>query len=169
MTMSEHQKHTEFLRQCILYEDSAGRHELEKGIVQIQRDARCVWRAAWLMAILIAFVVAGLGYGEVLADNFLYDTQPFLINLICALGVGSIICLVVLVGLGLIYRMKLDQRREECRQLVAKLLESRLGKPVAPVGGSGRDNRVGEAEGRNFRDASEVKDPALVIEAAAQA
>ena len=46
--MSEHQKHTEFLRHCILYDESAKRQELHERITQIQRDARCVRRAVWL-------------------------------------------------------------------------------------------------------------------------
>jgi hypothetical protein len=51
-----------------------------------------------------------------------------------ALGVGSLISLVAFVILGMVYRCRLDQRREECRQLVATFLESRLGNPLgAPL------------------------------------
>ncbi|MGA9453320.1 MAG: hypothetical protein WBW41_18490 [Verrucomicrobiia bacterium] len=128
--MSDHEKHTEFLRQCILYDESARRQELHEGITQIQRDARCVRRATWLMAMLIALVVAGLGYEMILVDNFPYNLPQLIINLVCALGIGSLIGLLAFMGLGMVYRMKLDQQREECRQLVARLLESRLGKPV---------------------------------------
>jgi hypothetical protein len=129
--MSEHQRHTEFLRQCILYEESGVRQKLEEGISQVQRDARCVGRAVWLMCMLTALVVAGLGYGTVLVDNFPYNTPQFIVNLIFALGLGSLISLLAFVELGMVYRRKLDHRREECRQRVARLLESRLGKPVA--------------------------------------
>ena len=139
--MSEHQKHTEFLRQCILYDESAQRHELVEGIARIQRDARCVRRAVWLMAILTALSVFGLGYGTVLVDNFPYNTPQFVVNLIYALGLGSLISLLAFLGLGMVYRWKLDQRREECRQKVARLLESRLGKPVAT---SWRDGPAGD-------------------------
>jgi len=166
--MSEHQKHTEFLRECLLYDDSAGRQELNKGIIQIQRDARCVWRAVWLMAMLAALAAAGLGYGAVLVDDFPYNTQPFIINLICALGVGSLICLVALVGLGMFYRMRLDQRREECRQLVARLLESRLGKPVTTPLKGRRANRFDEENGWIVRVTNEVNDSPAKIESAAQ-
>jgi hypothetical protein len=128
--MSEHQKHTEFLRHCLRYGESTEHQELHEGITQVQRDARCVRRAVWLMAILTALVVAGLGYGTVLVDNFPYNAPQFIVNLIYALGLGSLISLLAFVGLGTVYRRKLDQRREECRQKVARLLESRLGKPV---------------------------------------
>ena len=153
--MSEHQKHTEFLRQCILYDESARRQELHEGISRIQRDARCVQRAVWLMALLTALVVAGLGYEMILVDNFPYNLPQFAINIICGLGLGALISLLTFMGLGLVYRLKLDRQREECRQLVAKLLESRLGKPVTappPDKRDGREDRravhvAGEANG----------------------
>jgi len=148
-TMGDHEKHTEFLRQCILYDESTRRQELHERITRVQRDARCVRRAVWLMAMLIALVVAGLSYEVLLVDNFPYNLPQLFINLVCALGIGSLICLLTFMGLGMIYRSKLDQQREECRQLVARLLESRLGKPVTtPL----QDNRAGEEELRRTRE-----------------
>ena len=102
--MSEHQKHTEFLRHCLRYDESIEHQELEEGITQVQRDARCVRRAVWLMAILTALVVAGLGYGTVLVANFPYNAPQFIVNLIYAVGLGSLISLLVFVGLGMGYR-----------------------------------------------------------------
>jgi hypothetical protein len=153
--MSEHEKHTEFLRQCLLYDESARRQELHERITRIQRDARCVRRAVWLMTMLTALVVAGLGYEVILVDNFPYNLPQLIIDLLCALGLGSLISLLAFMGLGMVYRMKLDQHREECRQLVARLLESRLGKPVTTPLRDMRDNRDGEGDGRTGRVASE--------------
>ena len=149
--MSEHQRHTEFLRQCLVYDESTRCQELDEGITRIQRDLRCVWRAVWLMVVLTSLIVAGLGYEVILADNFPNNIPQFMINLICGLGLGSLICLVAFMGLGMLYRMKLDHRREECRQLVTKLLESHLGKPIAT---SLRANRAGKEDGRSAPDAS---------------
>ncbi len=129
--MGEHQNHTKFLRQCLLYDDSSKRHELEKTFSQLQRDLRCVRRAAWLMAMLATLAVAGLGYAAVLTDNFPYNLPPFILNLLCTLAVGSLISLLAFAGLGMVYCRQLGQRREECRQLVAKLLASRLSRPAA--------------------------------------
>ena len=165
--MSDHEKHTEFLRQCILYDESARRQELHEGITQIQRDARCVRRATWLMAMLIALVVAGLGYEVILVDNFPYNLPQLIINLVCALGIGSLISLLAFMGLGMVYRTKLDQQREECRQLVARLLESRLGKPVTTSLRDLRDNRNGEGDGWTVRVANEVNGSPVKIESAA--
>jgi hypothetical protein len=151
--MSEHEKHTEFLRRCIVYDESARRQELGEGISQIQRDMRCVQRAAWLMAMLTALVVAGLGYGTVLVENFPYNVPQFVVNLIYALGLASLISFMAFVGLWMVYRLKLDQRREECRQMVARLLESRLGKPIiTPL----RNNRAGEEEAPRIRELVET-------------
>ena len=163
--MSEHQKHTEFLRECIRYDESTRRHELVEEIARIQRDARCVGRAVWFMAILSALAVAALGYGTVLVDHFPYNAPQYIVNFVCALVLGSLISLVAFVGLGMVYRWKLDQRREECRQLVARLLESRLGKPVTASSG---DNRAYGVDGMTVRVAGAANGSLAKIEPVAQ-
>ena len=136
--MSEHQKQTAFLRECLLYDDTPDRHKLEERITQIQHDERCVRRAVWLMALFAALAVAGLCYSVV----FLLAYPPsmsqllthFTAKVFCALALGSLICMLSFVCLGVVYRKELDQRREECRRLAAKLMESRFGKPRALKG-----------------------------------
>src|ERR1051326_7567834 len=136
--MSEHEKQTEFLRQCLLYDDTVERHKLEENITQLQRSEMCVRRAVWVMALLVALAMAGLCYSTIfLTDRPLNMSQVVtqsISKVFCALGLGSLICLVSFVGLGVAYRKELDQRREECRQLAAKLLRSRLGQPRALEG-----------------------------------
>jgi hypothetical protein len=68
----------------------------------------------------------------------------------------------------MIYRRKLDQQREECRQLVARLLESRLGKPGTTPLRDMRDNRVSEGNSKTARVANEVNDSLVKIESAAR-
>ena len=63
----------------------------------------------------------------------IFATQ-FIVQLFCVLSLGSLICILAFVGLGMVYRKTLDQRREECRRLATKLLESRLGRPRALKG-----------------------------------
>ena len=55
------------------------------------------------------------------------------------LGLASLICLVVFAGLRLVYRRRLDQRREDYRKLVTKTVKSRL---LQPVGEPSQDSRV---------------------------
>ena len=113
--MNEHQRQTAFLRQCIRYDDTAEHHKLEEErITKLQRDEICVCRAVWLMALLAALAMAGLCYAAVfLADyslNLSQSTAQLIIKILCAVGIGSLICLVVFLCLGVIYRKELDQR-----------------------------------------------------------
>ena len=129
--MSDHQRHTEFLRECIRYDESARRQELMEEIARIQRDARCVSRAVWLMAVLAALAVFGLGYGVILVNNFPNNFPQYILNTFGVLAVSWLVCILAFAGLGVVYRWKLDRRREECRQIVKRLLESRLGRTVS--------------------------------------
>jgi len=129
--MSDHHKHTEFLRHCIRYDDGARCQVLMAGIIQLQHDARCVRRAVWFMAILAMLCVFGYGYGMILVDNFPYNFSPFMTDVFSVLTLSWVISLLTFLGLGLVYRWKLDRRREECRQIVTRLLASRLGEPAA--------------------------------------
>jgi len=142
--MSEHQRHTTFLRQCIRYDDTGERHRLEESITQLQSDERCMRRAVWLMALLVALAMAGLCYSAVFLTDYHENLSQFatamISKVLCALGLGSLICLILFLGLGMANRRQLDERREECRQLAAKVLESRLGKPREGEG-KDRENR----------------------------
>src|SRR6185436_12656398 len=121
--MSDHQRETAFLRQCILYDDTGERHKLEESITQLQRNERCVRRAVWLMTLLAALAMAGLCYSAVflaaIPQNMSQFVSPLISKVLCALGLGSLICLVSFLGLGVAYRKELDQQREECRRLAA--------------------------------------------------
>jgi formate hydrogenlyase subunit 3/multisubunit Na+/H+ antiporter MnhD subunit len=134
--MSEHQRQTAFLRQCLVYEDSAERHQLEARITQLECDERSVRRAVWLMAFLAALAMAGLGYAAVFLADYPLNASQFatllVIKILITLGGGSLICLVTFLGLGVTYRRELDGRREECRRLATRILESRLGQPFSP-------------------------------------
>jgi hypothetical protein len=135
--MSDHQRETAFLRQCICYDETGERPRLEERITQIQRDGRIVKRATWLMALLTALAGAGLGYVSILMADYPLNlsqlaTQVFFKGL-CVLGAGSLISLFGFMCVGVSLRTELDHRREDCRRLALKVLESRLGQP--------RDNR----------------------------
>jgi hypothetical protein len=125
--MSDHHKQTEFLKQSLRYDESDRCKELAREIARIQRDERCVRRAAWLMAALTALTMAGFVYPVIMMANFPYSAPRFIVNLFCSIGAGSFVSFLAFAGLGVIYRKRLEHRREECRQRVSKLLETRLG------------------------------------------
>jgi hypothetical protein len=131
MITRDHHNQTEFLKRCLRYGEGAGCQQLLLEMTRLQRDARSVWRAAALMAVLFVLALTVLAYATILLDNFPYNTPHFIASLSCAVGAGSLISLLAFLGLGILYRRRLDYRREESRQLIAKLLESRLGCPSA--------------------------------------
>lgn len=131
-SMSDYQRETEFLRQCLLSDDTAEHRKLEGSIVPLQRHERCVRRAVGRIVLWAVFAMFGLGYSVIFqADQFeriSHLAVPLITQAVCILVLGALICLVWFVGLGL------ANRREECRLWVAKFLEVRLGKPVSSRG-----------------------------------
>jgi hypothetical protein len=162
--MSEYEREVEFLRQCILYEESSGRQELEEEIAYIQRNTRSVQRMAWLMTALTALAIAGLGCPAILLKSFPYNTPRFIVNLVCALGMGSLVSLLLCVCLGMVYRNRLCRQKEACRQLVTKLLESRLGKPLTEPLRSMPDTRLGDRDSETAQVATEANGSLLRVE-----
>jgi hypothetical protein len=88
--MSAHQRVMERLRRSYFPNKWAVREESPERIAQMQRNAHCMRRAVGLMVLLTAFAVAGLCYPTILLENFPYHAPPLLLNLICAVGVGSL-------------------------------------------------------------------------------
>ena len=126
--MSEHRKDIEFLRRLIVYADTEEHRELDRKIAQVQRDECCVQRAA-LMAVLFALAaMAGLAYVTILGNDFPYSQSQLFVTILYGVGLASLICLVGFAGILTIYRLRLNRLREECRQLVKRLVEPHLEK-----------------------------------------
>jgi hypothetical protein len=130
--MSEHRTETAFLRHIILYDASDECRKLEKRIAQVLLDTDCVQRAASVTALFPLLAVAGIAYGAILHDNFPFNGSEMVFTVLCVLGLASLICLVGFAGLLTLYFQKLHRLRKEARQVVIRLLESRLGKAQAP-------------------------------------
>lgn len=97
-------------------------------MIELQRKERCVQRAVWLMALVVALAGAGLCYWAVFVTdhprNMSGYVTPFISKGFCEVGLGALICLVAFIGLGMIYRKQLERQREECRQMATRFLES---------------------------------------------
>ena len=127
--MSENQKELAFLTHAILYDGSDERCKLEQSIAQVQRDKHCVQRLTSLVVLLLMLILAGVAYGIIFQENFPYNSSEFAFKLLCEFSLALVICLAVFTSLLGIYSLKLNGLREDCRQLVKRLLESRLGNP----------------------------------------
>lgn len=171
-SMSNHQKQTEFLRWCLRYDDTAESQLLGERIAHVQEDERRVRRGVCLMAGLAGVAVVGLCYSAVFLayypENLLGFTSRFITQVFCVLGLVSTVCLLVFIYLGTVYRKELDERREECRQLVTRIMESRLGRPVATARRDLRASQVGERDGRAVRVDCEAPGSPAKIESAAR-
>jgi uncharacterized membrane protein len=158
--MSEHQKQTDFLKRCLLYDDTAESRKLAERIAQGQQDQCRVQRGLRLMAALAVLAVVGLCYSAVFLTYYPQSifgfTSHFISQIFCVLGLVSTICLLVFAYLGVVYRINLDQRREQSRQLVSKLMESRMGKPVITPS---LNNLVGNGNGGTVLTAAVAGSP----------
>lgn len=136
--MNDRQRQTEFLRQCLKYDDSSECRTLAERIRQLQHNERCVRRAVCLMMLPAALAVAALGYLAVFLEDFPQNMPGFIARFLtqvsCVVGLSSLICIPAFVGLEVVYRKELDRQREQCRRVATQLLESRLGKPRTTAG-----------------------------------
>jgi hypothetical protein len=128
--MSEHQRETAFLRTIIAFDDTDEQRKLEHKMTLAECNERCVKRLAAVMLLLSALGAAGLAYGAVLSDYFSYVNYRLVIEVSYVAILAALISLVVLVSHLMAYRNRLNRLREECRQLIMKLLESHPGKPT---------------------------------------
>lgn len=146
--MSEQQRDTAFLTRLISYDDSAERHRLAARIARLQSDERCVRRAAWLMALFAGLATCGICYAAVFLIhpmNLLQFMEQFTIKVLCAIALGSSMCLLAFLGLSALYRLELARHREECRSLAMRMMEARLGNPRRATGDALADDNASSA------------------------
>ena len=125
--MSEHHEHTEFLKHCLRYDESAERHAITAKLARLQDEVRVVKRASWLMGLLIVLAGASLACPGSLVQYL--PNEQFIMNMVLGLFAGSSLCLLTFVVLGVFLYAKLHRQREDCRQLLMRLFAARL----APV------------------------------------
>ena len=124
--MSEHQKQSNFLKTLLTYDDSEEHRRLRARIDGAEKDERCIRCAGRLVGLLSLLAIAGLCYSAVLLPEFFSNSRNFLVQFFCALGLGSLLCLVGFFGLWCYYRAIVNKLHDECRQLVSALMSSRF-------------------------------------------
>ena len=107
--------------------------DLQARIQQAQHDEKCVRFAFTFVALVGGFALAGLGYCAVLHPEFLDSTTPTLVKIFCAIGLGSLICMLVFLGCWLYYRGNSNRLYEECRQTLIETIQTRLKGQPQPV------------------------------------
>jgi hypothetical protein len=125
---NQRQKEMSFLRHLMLYDNSDEGRKMDEQIRRTEGNERCVRRAMFVMAILAALALTGLGYSMVLLDDFFQNRFQLAIRLFCALGLASGLSLTAFLVIWFTSRAELDEQREQCRRLVTRIVEARLGK-----------------------------------------
>jgi hypothetical protein len=85
--------------------------KLGERIVRVKGEQHCVRRVVSLLALFGALNAAGLVYAAVLVENFPYGSHRT-ITILSELGLASLICLLVLLGVLLGYRGELKRLRK---------------------------------------------------------
>jgi len=127
-TLYEHQQRTEnaALVECIRCDGIGEIHKHHENIDQLEKDERCLRRAAGLMAALTAFALVGAGHSAILLTDVSTATLRTILLLFAVLGVASAISLLTFATLWMIRRGQLGDQRDRGRRLTMKVLAARV-------------------------------------------
>lgn len=131
--MTERDRQTEFLTRLLVLADSKAETDLRSRLQQAHHDEKCIRFALTLVALIGGFALAGLGYCAVLHPEFFDSSAPTLVKVFCAVGLGSLLCVLVFLGCWLWYRQASNRLYEEGRQRVLDAIQTRLKSHPAPI------------------------------------
>jgi len=135
--MNSNEKEVAFLSRVLSYDDSRESRRLKARFAEAHADERCVQRvlrrAICLFALAGGIIACWRGFLTDEVSSAAWLSGDFLANGLSGLGLGLLVSCLVLAGLGVIYRKRVDLRRAEVCEFAASLLEARLGKPQLPV------------------------------------
>ena len=121
------QKQNDALVRCIRHDTSGELHRREKLIMDTEREERCLRRAVWLMAVLLAATVLALGYSLLLLYELPVYHARIVNHILLIIGLAAGLSLLVFAALWILCRNRLAERREEVRRLIMKLLADQAG------------------------------------------
>src|SRR5438093_3898128 len=124
--MSERQKESRFLKTLILCDHSEQGRRLQEKIKRAEKDERSIRCAVFLVGVVAMLSLSGLGYAAVFVPEFARFTSHIATRICSALGLGSLLCMLVFVGYWLWYRAASNRIFEECRRFLRPLMESRI-------------------------------------------
>ena len=124
--MSERQKAIKFLKALIQCDNSEHCHELRERVKRAERDEKCIRSALFLVAVLGLLSLSGIGYSAVLVHEFARFSSHISTKIFCALGLASLICIGVFLGVWLHHRAATNRVYDECRRFIHAFMESRF-------------------------------------------
>ncbi len=118
--LSHYDRETAFLTQILFYDQSFESRDVDERIARAHRERACVQKAAFTAAVfaLLAFTASRAEF---------FQSEPKLRLWFLAVGgLASMICFLTFLGLFVIYCIRLNNLREECRSLIRRFFETRL-------------------------------------------
>jgi hypothetical protein len=129
--MSDYNEETTFLRRILLYDPSSKSKRVDELIDRVHGDHACVRQATELSAVIILLVL-------VLSRTEFFQSEPKVrLWALSVIAIAAVICLVTFLCVLVVYRVRLNRLRNECRSLIRNLVETRLTLPeqLLPVQG----------------------------------
>lgn len=96
--MSEHQRHTAFLKRLVSFGDTPDCRELLERIQNAERDERSVRRKISGLILLVLLSIIGFGYVKLFAPDHFFYAWPVLVRVFSVLSLGAVIGLVFFTG-----------------------------------------------------------------------
>lgn len=115
---TERERQSEFLK-SLLQDETDESRRLKNRLQQAEQNEHSIRRALVLMIIVAVFAVVGLGYSAVLMPEFFDNATPLLVKLFCALGLGSVLCMIIFGVCWLHYRKRSNEVNEDCRAFLS--------------------------------------------------
>lgn len=121
--MSDYNEETTFLRTILLYDASSKSKRVDELIVRMHRDHACVRKATQFAAVIVLMAL-------VLSQAEFFQSEPKVrLWALSVIGIAAAICLVTFLCVLVVYRVKLNRLRNECRSLIRNLVETRITPP----------------------------------------
>ena len=115
-----------FLKALLLHLGREECRRLHDGLVQTEREQRCIRRAMFLAVLLFLLAGAGLGYCAVLLPELFDEAGHPVVPGLLALALGALISQAMFVGYSLWHRAEVNRLHEDCRRLILDLAASQL-------------------------------------------
>ena len=123
----DYNEETAFLVRLLSYHESPKSKDVLERIARTQRDQACVFRATCAAALLGPLT-------SFLSQVYFFQSgPPIRLHIVCVLAIADLICVAAFATLLLIYCLKLNGLRDECRQIIADVAAKRLPEAAALV------------------------------------